>query len=232
VSFKSCSFVLEIDRTIRRPRPLAEATPALFESLLDTFAPFEIAYRVDGGHQVDIERAMVGGLWPGEQQQGGDVLTRCTPAKEIVGELRDRLAGTSPQQIWASAEVALFHHAAQASRPAWHGRWRTSPTTYRELASVRFYWTDLDLREVEIAFPLSGYPLTSTRLTGSASIEEGDGATAVVNRELILPALARVRGALGLTAAQARWSTHGEYGFHYPDDEADIQQKWLPLLDA
>lgn len=233
MSLESCSFVLEIDRAIRPPRSLAEATPALFESLLDVFAPFELAYRTDGGDQVDIKRAMVGGLWPGEQRNGDDVLTRYSATgKEVVGELRDRLARTSPRQIWASAEVALCHRAPGTAAPAWYGRWQVGPGVYHELATVRFYWTDDDLREVDVTFPLAGYPLTSTQLTAQQSVVDGDGATAIANRELILPALARVRGALGLDPSQAQWSNHGEYGFHYPGDEAEIEQKWLPLLDA
>lgn len=217
------------------PPEVATAVPAMFEALLDIFAPLDLTYRIDDGDFVRVARLdparafNAEPLWCDEELTR-DALTRCSPAlgTDVVAELCDRLAGARARTFYVSAEGALRHRAAGTAEAAWYGRWRT--THLHELATVSFTWTADPLRGFELRCPLSGYPFTAVEPLVRGSLADGDPAIAAANREAMFPALCRVRAALGLDRGEVTWSNEGDYGALYRADRADIWKRWLPRL--
>jgi hypothetical protein len=207
----------------------------MFEALLEVFAPREIAMWIDGAETVvdRIDRDRSYGddpLWLGEEVTG-DALTGCPPgpARQLIGEARTALAGKLPDKLLVRATGALLHQAPWTPRPGWFGRWRVDHPALHEVVVVR-YERSAARHVLELSLPLSGYPLTSSRLTGESRIDPGDPASAAVNRANIVPVVARVRDALGYAAADVEWSNGGDYHALYPADRADLDKVWLPAL--
>jgi hypothetical protein len=90
----------------------------------------------------------------------------------------------------------------------------------RELIEIRLTSIDGQLHELEIVFPLIGYPLTSSRLKGDRVIR-GDRSAAKANREAIIPLFAGLRPVIGLPPG--RWNVEGEVYFDRPADYEDIK---------
>jgi hypothetical protein len=225
--FKSYLFVM---RMLRAPqRPLGDAVPALFESLLSWFAPRRFVFAADHGELRYLTRGERG-HWNGEEITG-ESLTECPPgeARELIDELRDALAKAQPTHLWVGAEGALYHHAPNTPAPAWYGRWRLQ-RSLSELIEPSFSWTEEE-QAVEVRLPLSGYPLTSIKLRGRPEgdrvIDDGDAAAAAANRALIADALSRVPAALGLARSEVRWELHGDTNVlaaRYPTDAAGVRE--------
>jgi hypothetical protein len=216
-------------------RPASEGVPAMFEALLEVFAPRDIAMWIDGREttvdRIDRQRSYGDEpLWLGEEITG-DALTGCPPgpARELVHEARAVLAGRLPERLVVRATGALLHQAPWTPRPAWFGRWRVDHPALHELVSVR-YERSAARHAFEFILPLSGYPLTSSRLTGEAHLDPGDRASAAVNRATLIPVIARVRDAFGFELDDVDWSNGGDYHALYPHDRADVEKVWLPAL--
>jgi hypothetical protein len=236
MSFKRCTLILDIDRAAGPF--LASKLPRLFEGAKDVFVPLSVSYAFDADSIASIARfreAAYGGdpLWQGEELAPGNPLSSCSPkiGRDLISELHEQFSDARHVLRWARAEGALLHVAGKSDAAAWYGRWMMRPTAIHEIFILRFNWDEYE-HQVEIAFPCSGYPLTSTCLL-ERSIGDGNAQLARQNRELLLPAFARVRDALGLTPAQARWHRDDDdYGFHYGADEAEIVNHWIPRMNA
>jgi hypothetical protein len=225
--FKSYLFVM---RMLRRPQPsLAEAVPALFESMLSLFAPRRFVFAVDHGELRYLTRGERG-HWNGEEITG-ESLTECPPgeARDLIDELRETLAAAQPTQLWVGAEGALYHHAPNTPAPSWYGRWRLQ-RSLSELIEPSFSWTD-DEQAIEVRLPISGYPLTSIKLRGRPEgdrvIDDGDHAAAAANRALLADAFARMPAALGLARDDVSWELHGDTNVlaaRYPTDAACVRE--------
>ncbi len=203
------------------PPAHATAVPALFEALLDVFAPLEVAIAIDDA-QIDIARIDpvrgfgTDALWCDEELTR-DPLTRCSPAlgTDVVAELHDRLAGIAPARFAIHATGAVHHRAAGAAAPAWYGRWRSDGLN--AIVTIAFDDTGFSLQ-----CPLDGYPFMPIRpLAGK--LAAGDRALAAENRALWLPALCNVRAALGFDREEVKWSALGD---------ALLRKDWLPRLRA
>ncbi len=238
MSLKLFSLILDVDRTVARaPRPLADAAPAVLESMLEVFAPRQLWVQVDGEAPFTIdalalERVGEQRLWAEEEVVPGAALTRCPPgpARALIDALRARLAHRHVSALFVGADGALRHRAAPTAEADWHGRWVVAGGLL-EIASLRLQWT-ADLRAFELSLPHSGYPLTTARLARDGSLEAGEAAVAVANRAAILPVVGRVRGALGLTAGEARWHDDGDYAPLFRADADEVRAVWLPRLGA
>ena len=226
-------FLLEMQVKDGAPPPVfATAAPAMFEALIDVFAPLDVMIHIDD-EQLRIARidpVRVFGTQPlwCDEELTRDALTRCGPTlgTDVIAELYERLAGIAPTSFYVSAEGALFHRAAGTDAPAWYGRWRGSGLW--ELASVAFHWTKDPWRGLEMKCPLSGYPFTALRPLVSR-LADGDPALAAENRALWLPHLSKVRAALGFDREEVEWGTTGDFD---ASDHAEIRKGWLPKLCA
>lgn len=231
-------FSLVMDVTAAQPgRPLAEVAPAVLEGLRDVFAPRLLWVQIDGGEPFQISALAEGPaarqpLWRGEEPVSGFPLTRCNPGPlpGLLDELRARLRGRSPASLFLGADGALRHRACDRAEPDWYGRW-TADGGLLDIAAVRVQWT-ADLRGFELGLPHSGYPFTASRLAADGTLEDGDAEVAAANRAAIIPALAAVRPAFGLSAAQARWHDDGDYAALFQADADDLRRRWIPWLDA
>lgn len=236
MSLKTCSFDMDVPGGVLLERPLAEAAPAVFERLLEIFAPRVLWIQLDGGDVVELRRTdgrgVEGTRWLDEETRSGEVLTRCPPgpAAGLVCELRATLAARNPASLFISANGALRHRVPGTSAADWYGRWQLETGALHDLVEVRLQWTDLHSFELEL--PHSGYPLTTVQLRGDDSVGPGDPEAARANRAAILPVLAGIPGCLGLAADQVRWSNGGDYAPLFPDDAADLRGVWLARLRA
>ena len=235
MGFKAFSLDMQVHRDAK-PVAFATGVPAMFEALLDVFAPLDVTFKIDDGDVVRIARIdpvrsyNAEPLWCDEELTR-DALTRCKPTlgTDVVAELYERFAGTSPKKVCVSAEGALLHRAPGTDEPAWWGRWRSS--YLHELCEVHFWWTDEPWRGFELLCSISGYPFTSVRPLVRGTLAKGDPVIALENRELLFPALARVRAALGFDRHEVTWgNARGDYGAAFPDDRKDIWKRWLPQL--
>lgn len=237
MSLKTCSFDMDVPRGVSLPRPLAEGAPAVFEHLLEVFAPRVLWIQLDGRDVVELRRTDDGGTeevrWLDEEIRPGHVLTRCPPgpAADLVRELRVTLATRNPVSLFVSANGALRHQAPGTAAADWYGRWQLETGALLDLVDVRLQWTD-DMHGFELELPHSGYPLTTVQLRGDDSVDPGDPDAARANRGTILPVLAGIPGCLGLTADQVRWSNGGDYAPLFPGDAAELRGIWLPRLLA
>jgi hypothetical protein len=218
------------------PPAFATAVPAMFEALLDVFAPLSVALAIDDDLSIRIERLdeerRYGSqpLWCDEELTRHP-LTSCKPdlGADVIAELYDRLANTTPKWLYVSAQGALRHVSAGTTTPAWYGHWRMDQTL-RELATVSFTWTRDPLREFDMYCPLSGYPFTATKPLHRPELGNGDFQLARQNRELLMPALCRVREALGFDREEVYWHIDGHS--YEKRDFIDLQTRWLPVLSA
>jgi len=236
MSLKTCSFDMDVPRGVLLERPLAEAAPAVFERLLDIFAPRMLWIQLDGGDVVEFCRTEDGGAdgarWLDEEIRPGEVLTRCPPgpAASLLCELRATLAVRDPASLFIGANGALRHRAPGTAAADWYGRWQLETGALLDLVEVRLQWTDLHGFEFEL--PHSGYPLTTVQLRGDGSVGPGDPEAAHTNRAAILPVLARIPECLGLAADEVVWSNGGDYAPLFPDDAIELRGIWLPRLRA
>lgn len=237
MSLKTCSFDMDVPRRVSPGRPLAEGAPAVFEHLLEVFAPRTLWIQLDGRDVVELRRTDDAGAersrWSGEELRPGDLLTRCSPGPgaDLVRELRAALAARNPTSLFIGANGALRHRAPGTAAADWYGHWQLETGALLDLVEIRLQWTD-DMHGFEFELPHSGYPLTSVLLRGDDSVGPGDPEAAHANRAAILPVLAGIPGCLGLTADQVRWSNGGDYAPLFPDDAADLRGVWLPRLRA
>lgn len=236
MSLQTCSFDMDVPRSVSPRRPLAEGAPAVFERLLEVFAPRSLWVQLDGRDVVELRRTDADAeqaRWFGEEIVPGEPLTRCPPgpAADLVRELRATLATRNPASLFIGANGALRHRASGTAEEGWYGRWQLETGALLDLLEVRLQWTE-DMHGFELELPHSGYPLTTVRLCSDGSVGAGDLDAARANRAAILPVLAEVPGCLGLTADQVRWSNGGDYGPLFPDDAAELRGVWLPRLRA
>lgn len=221
------SFFLDMQVRFDAPPPaFATAIPAMFEALADVFAPLDVTIHADDDEDrvARIDPARVFNtvpLWCDEELTR-EALTRCPPAlgTDVIADLYVRLANIAPASFSINAHGALFHRPAHAEAPGWYGRWRAAELT--ELVSVHFQWTTDPWRGFVIKCPAGGYPFTPVRLT-TTKAGAGDPAIAAQNRALWLPALARVRAALGFDREEVEWRVLGD---------AAARKDWLPHLRA
>jgi hypothetical protein len=240
MSTKLCSFTMDIRGDARPRRDLADGSPAVFEALLDVFAPRVLWLQINGRDTAELDRIVPAAgwgaqpLWMGETLVPGAVLTVCPPGSgaALIAEMKARLAQGNVSSLFVSAQGALRHQAPETSHPAWYGRWKIeTPPALLDLIAVRLQWTD-DMRAFELDLPMSGYPLTATRLEPDGFVDDGDLVVAAANRATVLSALERVPAALGLVPGEYRWSNGGDYAPLFPADAADIRQEWLPRVNG
>jgi hypothetical protein len=210
--------------------------PAVFEHLLEVFAPRVLWIQLDGRDIVELRRTDGGtedARWLDEEIRPGHVLTLCRqgPAVDLVRELRATLVARNPVSLFVSANGALRHRAPGTAAADWYGRWQLETGALLDLVDVRLQWTD-DMHGFELELPHSGYPLTTVQLRGDDSVDPGDPDAARTNRATILPVLAGIPGCLGLAADQVRWSNGGDYAPLFPGDAAELRGVWLPRLRA
>ena len=228
MGFRSLTLCMEVKSDV--PPAFATAIPAMFEALLDVFAPLEVSILVDD-RWTEIERFdparrfETSPLWCDEELTR-DPINRCAPTlgTDVVAELHDRLAGITPKKFFVAADGAVLHRAPGTDAPAWYGRWRGAGLW--ELAHVSFTWTDDPWRGIEMRCPLGGYPFTPIRPLVKGRLVEGDPALAAENRALWLPSLCKLRAALGFDREEVAWHTDGDY------DDDELPNHWLPALDA
>ena len=208
------------------PPAFATAVPAMFEALADVFAPLDVTIHLDDDTDriARIDPARVFGtvpLWCDEELTR-EALTKCAPTlgTDVVAELYERLAGITPARFVVSAHGALLHRAAHTDAPAWYGRWRAAQLT--ELVTLHVQWSEDPWRGFIMKCPTGGYPFTPVRLT-TTKATDGDPAIAAQNRALWLPALCRVRAALGFDREEVEWRVLGD---------AAARKDWLPRLRA
>jgi hypothetical protein len=236
VGLKSFSIAMLAKRDC--PAPAFANVPAVYEALLDVFAPLDVTLRIDDGDVETIARldpARVFGTMPlwCDEELARDALTKCKPALgvDVIAELYDRIARAGTvKSLYVSAQGPLFHRVPGTDAPAWYGRWRAD--SLRELAIASFVWTAEPTRGFELRCPLSGYPFTSTRPLVRGSLADGDPAVAAENRARLFAALAGVRSAIGFDSHEVRWESEGDYGGLYPDDRREIWKRWLPTLNT
>jgi hypothetical protein len=234
MSLKTCSFDMDVPRAVSPRRSLADGASAVFEHVLEVFAPHTLWIQLEGRDVVELRRTEGGAeqaRWVDEEIRPGEPLTRCPPgpAADLVRELRAILVSRDPSSLFIGANGALRHRAPHTVAADWYGHWQLDTGARLDLVEVRLQWTD-DLHGFELELPHSGYPLTSVQLCGDGSVEPGDPAAAHANRAAILPVLAGIPGCLGLTADQVRWSNGGDYAPLFPDDATDLREVWLPRL--
>src|SRR5258705_5678213 len=105
MSLKSCSFDMDVPLTAVPRRSIAEGAAAVFEHLLEVFAPRVLWIQLDGRDVVELRRADDGDTeearWLDEEIRPGEVLTRCPPgpAADLVRELRATLAARNPASL-------------------------------------------------------------------------------------------------------------------------------------
>ena len=206
------------------PPVFATAVPAMFEALLDVFAPLDVLVEVDDDFyrvsRIDPVRVFATEpLWCDEELTR-DALTRCPPTlgTDVVAELHERLAGIAPTMFYVAAKGAVHHRVEGTDAPAWYGRWRGAGLA--DLVTIKFRWAML-WRGFEVQ-SLGGYPFAPVRPLVNR-FADGDAAIATQNRALWLPALANVRAALGFDREEVEWRIEG-------DGSAEIRKDWLPHL--
>jgi len=175
------------------PPAFATAVAAMFEALLDVFAPLDVTVGDDLQiSRVDPVRTFgTTPLWCDEELTRGP-LTRCKPTlgTDVVAELYARAIGTS--SVIARGAIRL--------EDGWYGRWCSG--ALHDVVVVRFAWP----AGFALELPLRGYPFTAIRPLAKR-LDRGDRAVAAAHRALWLPALCRVREALGLDRDEVRWET-------------------------
>jgi hypothetical protein len=237
MSLKTCSFDMDVPRGVSLRRPIAESAAAVFERLLEVFAPRVLWIQLDGRDVVELRRADGNGdepaRWLDEEIRPGEVLTRCPPgpAADLVRELRGALAARNPASLFVSANGALRHRAPGTGEADWYGHWQLETGALLDLVEIRLQWTE-DMHGFELELPHSGYPLTTLQLRDDGSVGPGDPDAARSNRTTIMPVLAAIPGCFGLASDQVRWSNGGDYSPLSPDDAAELRGVWLPRLRA
>lgn len=235
MSLKTCSFDMDAPLGEVPQRPIAEGAAAVFEHLLEVFAPRDLRVQLDGRDVVQLHRTEDSGndqvRWLDEEIRPGQMLTRCPPgpAADLVRELRATLAAFNPASLYVGANGALRHRAPGTAEADWYGRWQLETGVLLDLLEVRLQWTD-DMHAFEFELPHSGYPLTTLQLRGDDSVDPGDLDVARANRAAILPVLMAIPRCLGLTAEQVEWSNGGDYARLFPDDAAELRGVWLTRL--
>jgi hypothetical protein len=229
---KGLSLNLGIRRSVSRPEAASQWPRKIFETLGGIFVLRMVLLRCDGRDQPNLVRLASTShrgdpLWAGEEILD-DVLTHFTPGDDaLISELGSRVTGS--QTIELTAHGALLHRASGTAAPAFYGRWRH--TSWLEtFVTVYFTWNEHE-RELEIAFPLGGYPLTSSRFVGD-ELQDGDGEAARENARSIVDELAKLRRALALAPDEVTWTQFGDYKVWYPEDAEACERIWLPKLRA
>lgn len=174
------------------PPPVGGAA-AVLEALLDVFAPLDVLV----GDELRVARLDpvrtfgTTPLWCDEELTRGP-LTRCRPTlgTDVVAELVERAIG----------HAAIVARGAIRLEDGWYGRWCSGEL--RDVVEVRFAWP----AGFSLELPLRGYPFTAVRPLAKR-LEIGDRGVAAAHRARWLPALCKVRGALGLDREEVRWET-------------------------
>lgn len=210
------------------PPVFATGVPAMFDALLDVFAPLDVRVGIDGDQylvaRIDPDRVFATEpLWCDEELTR-DVLTRCRPTlgTDVVAELHDRLAGIAPSAFEIEARGAVFHRLPGTDAPAWYGRGRARWTRdgLHDLVTIKFRWATA-WRGFELA-TINGYPFVSLRPLASGFVA-GDDGVAADNRALWFPAIANVRAALGFDREEVEWRIEGSL-------DARVRKDWLARL--
>lgn len=224
--FHICYLVMSIRREVR-----ASSLPKLLRALRPAFAIRDLSYWIEGREDhVDLSYMQPpepgrSPLWRGEYIEEDAELTRYTPSdeEEFLTSFDQHLGDCQDSRFWMSVEGALRHRPPGADKPDWFGRWRISENSLYELFTIRITCTPGEPRDLEFLFPLIGYPLTAARPANSA-IDGGDPRTAKLNRDELLPIIARARDAFGLAPDEARWWQDGEFDSDYPDDARELRE--------
>jgi len=171
MSLKPGSIVMTVERSVSHDLAV-DRIPALIDSLNDVFMPRRLAYALDGDEPTPVaslafERYGTEPLWRGERATIAPLTHfEHTPDVDLVERLRTALEMRSASSLRFTAEGALRHRSSFGSSPEWYGRWRMTEMVLHELVTVRLEWSP-ELRELEAVFPLSGHPITATRLTAA-----------------------------------------------------------------
>ncbi len=233
MSLHPCYLVMRISGDVR-----AASLPKLLGALRPAFAPRDVAYVLGAGHEiVDVSSTQppqpgTATLWTGETVEAGALMTRYTPTDEeqFLASFEQEVAKSDDSMFWMSMKGALRHRAAGADAPAWFGRWWSHENVLHELYTIRITCKPGEPRELEFIFPIVGYPLTTAAL-GHSEIVAGDPRTGQLNRDELLPIIARARDALGLAPAAARWCLDGDFGSSFPDDDRELEA-WVRRMNA
>lgn len=172
--------------------PPRASSAAILEALHDVFAPLDVM--VGDARTARLDPARVFGttpLWCDEELTRGP-LTRCAPTlgTDVIAEL-------------VASQVGLASIAARGAvrlTDGWYGRWCRGEL--HDIVEVRFAWP----AGFELRLPLRGFPFAAIRPLAKR-LEIGDPALAAAHRALWLPALCRVRDAIGLDRDEVRWET-------------------------
>ena len=213
-----CSFITPVDADVR-----ARDLPKLLHVLRPVLAPCDLSYKFGDEQIVSLYASprFADEQWTGEVKTD-ERLTAYTPGAEekVVTEFARAVAGRGDTTVWMNVRGPLFHRAPATTTPRWYGHWRLDAGVH-ELVELRITAIDGQLHELELLFPLIGYPLTATRLDDDRVVE-GDATAAKANREAIVPLIPKLRAAIGLPPGS--WTVDGEFDFDYPDDYAEIKR--------
>jgi hypothetical protein len=216
--FHVCSFITPIDADVH-----ACDLPKLLHVLRPVFAPCKLSYQLGDAEIVPLHASARRSdpLWTGEAKTT-EHLTVYTPGPEekVLSDFERAVAGRDDTTVWMNTIGPLFHRASDTTTPRWYGHWQMDNGLH-ELVQVRLTSIDGQLHELEVLFPLIGYPLTASRLEGDRVVR-GDPAAAKANREAIIPLIAPLRAAIGLPPGS--WNVDGEFDFDRPDDYEDIKR--------
>jgi hypothetical protein len=212
-----CSFITPIDSDVR-----ARDLPNLLRVLRPVFAPCELSYKF-GDAAIETLHASerpTDALWTGEVKTD-ERLTAYMPGAEekVVADFESAVADRDDTTVWMNVIGPLFHRAPGTATSRWYGHWRIDGGVH-ELVELRLTAIDAQLHELELLFPLIGYPLTASRLEDDRVVE-GDTDAAKANREAIVPLIAQLRTAIGLSPGN--WNIDGEFDFDYPSDYEAIK---------
>jgi len=161
-------------------------------------------------------------MWEGETKPSGFLTSYTTGAeRHLVRDCAPAVRAYDGDKFWFSAIGPVRHRAPDTDEAAWYGRWQTSNGGLYELMHVRAEFGAFPISELEVIFPLLGYPLTTSRLEGDRVVA-GDPQAAEFNREALLSLLAQVPAAMGQAST---WNVAGEASFDYPDDIARVKAR-------
>jgi hypothetical protein len=204
--FHVCSFITPIDADVH-----ARDLPKLLHVLRPVFARCKVSYQLG---DAAIERLHA------SERSFDEIWTNTSgPEKNVVSDFEHAVAGRDDTTVWMNALGPLLHRAPGTTAPRWYGHWRMD-RGFHEL-QLRLTSIDGQLHELEVWFPLVGYPLTPLRLAGTGLVE-GDAAAASANREAIVPLIAPLRAALGLPPGS--WTVEGGFAFDFPAERDEMER--------
>jgi hypothetical protein len=111
-------------------------------------------------------------LWTGEVKTTGH-LTAYTPGAEeqVLADFERAVAGRDDTTVWMNALGRLLHRAPGTTTPRWYGHWQMDDG-FHELVEIRLSSVDGGVHELEVLFPVIGYPAATAanRISGQRSI--------------------------------------------------------------